>query len=74
MDYKFVVIRRVHFMLQAIRHQAPPPGNHNKKKFQVFFARCMFRSADLCSLLPGLFSTTDESYEGKLKIYEVRTV
>ena len=25
--YKFVVIRRVHF----IRHQAPPPRNHNKK-------------------------------------------
>ena len=28
----------------------------------------------LCSLLPGLFSKTDESYEGKLKIYVVRTV
>ena len=26
----------------------------------------MFRLANLCLLLPGLFSTTDESYEGKL--------
>ena len=79
MDYKFVVIRHVHNVLIRFDTERgrTGPGNHNKKKFQAFFACCVFCSANLCLLLPclpGLFSTTDESYEGKLKIYDVRTV
>ena len=66
-------IRRVHNVLIRFDTERgrTGPGNHNKKVPGILR---LLRSADLCSLLPRLLSTTDESYEGKLKIYEVRTV
>ena len=60
MNYKFVVIRRVHLSCPYVLIQNVGVWG-------------LGTTVNLCSLLPGFFSTTNESYEGKLKIQEVRT-
>ena len=87
MDYKFLIIRRVVSItsLQAIHHQAPPPfpdtehghmgpGNHHKNSPRRSSLVACFVWLICVRFYWAYSPTTDESYEGKLEIYEVRTV